>query len=97
MNCIKFGKVNKQLLIPIIGGVVLLIFISLISLNPKYKIIRKNPFILSIYSSIGLIFNFIPYLIIKCRSNNYIKETRFTKYKLIFYSSLIGFFQTFLL
>ena len=115
MKCISCGKVDKKLLIPVIGGIVTLLLTTLISKNVKYNVLRKNPLILNIYVSIGMIFSFIPYLIIKHRTkkislnsdelsqkskskldiklihHNYIKETRFTKYKLIFYSSIIDF------
>ena len=68
MKCINFGDVNKRLLIPIFGGIIRLIYIFLIHRNPKYEIATKNPFILNIYTSIGMIFSFIPYLILKYRS-----------------------------
>ena len=77
MKFLKFGKVNKKFLIPVFGGIVRLIYISIIKLNPKYEIISKNPFIFNIYVSISMIFAFIPYLILKCRSkrsNNNINE-----------------------
>jgi hypothetical protein len=38
------------------------------TLNPKFITASKNPFIISIYKVIGMIFDFIPYLIIKYRS-----------------------------
>ena len=68
MACLNFGKVNKKFLIPIIGGIVRLIYSFLIQLNSKFQIALKNPFILSIYTNIGMIFAFIPYLILKYRS-----------------------------
>ena len=68
MKCINFGDVNKRLLIPIFGGIIRLIYIFLIHRNPKYEIATKNPFILNIYTSVGMIFSFIPYLILKYRS-----------------------------
>ena len=68
MKCINFGDVNKRLLIPIFGGIIRLIYIFLVHQNPKYEIATKNPFILNIYTSVGMIFSFIPYLILKYRS-----------------------------
>ena len=68
MKFISFGKINIKFLIPIIGGVVRLIYAFLINLNPKYGAAIENPFILSIYTNIGMIFAFIPYLILKYRS-----------------------------
>ena len=68
MKCINFGDVNKRLLIPIFGGIIRLIYIFLFHQNPKYEIATKNPFILNIYTSVGMIFSFIPYLILKYRS-----------------------------
>ena len=68
MKFIKLGKINKKFLIPVLGGTFRLIHLFLIGLNPKYEIATKNPFILSIYTNIGMIFAFIPYLILKCRS-----------------------------
>ena len=113
MKCISFGKIDKKLLIPVIGGIITLILTTLVSKNKKYNVLRKNPLILDIYVAIGMISSFIPYLIIKYRTrklsltsdelseksklniiliyHNYIKETRFTKYKLIFCSAIIDF------
>ena len=48
MKYISFGKINKKFFIPIIGGVVRLIYAFLIILNPKYGAALENPFILSI-------------------------------------------------
>ena len=76
MRFIKLGKINKKFLIPVLGGTFKLIYSFLIGLNPKYEIITRNPFILSIYINIGMIFAFIPYLILKYRSKKakYLKE-----------------------
>jgi hypothetical protein len=68
MRFIKLGKINKKFLIPVLGGIFRLIHLFLIGLNPKYEIATKNPFILNIYTSIGMIFSFIPCLILKYRS-----------------------------
>ena len=68
MRFIKLGKINKKFLIPVLGGIFRLIHLFLIGLNPKYEIATKNPLLLSIYTNIGMIFAFIPYLILKYRS-----------------------------
>ena len=68
MRIITFGKINMKFLIPIIGGIIRLIYRFLVNINSKYEIILKNPFILSIYTSIGMVFAFIPYIILKYRS-----------------------------
>ena len=79
MRIITFGKINLKFLIPIIGGIIRLIYRFLVNINSKYEIILKNPFILSIYTSIGMIFAFIPYIILKYRSkkiNSNIQENK---------------------
>ena len=58
MKYISWGKVDKKLLIPVIGGIVTLLLTTLISKNVKYNVIRKNPLILSIYVSIGMTLSF---------------------------------------
>ena len=70
MAFIKLGKVNKKFLIPVIGGVILLVYRFLIIKYPKYEILTKNPFIYNIYISLGMILAFIPYLILKHRSKS---------------------------
>ena len=79
MRIITFGKINMKFLIPIIGGIIRLIYRFLVNINSKYEIILKNPFILSIYTSIGMVFAFIPYIILKYRSkkiNSNIQENK---------------------
>ena len=79
MRIITFGKINMKFLIPIIGGIIRLIYRFLVNINSKYEIILKNPFILSIYTYIGMIFAFIPYIILKYRSkkiNSNIQENK---------------------
>ena len=68
MRFISFGKINIQFLIPIFGGLIRLITRFIINTNSKYEILEKNPFLFSIYTAIGMILAFIPYLIIKYRS-----------------------------
>ena len=70
MAFIKLGKINKKFLIPVIGGVILLVYRFLIIKYPKYEILTKNPFIYNIYISLGMILAFIPYLILKHRSKS---------------------------
>ena len=82
MAIISLGKINKNLLIPIIGGLIKTIFnivLDLISSNKKKKIL-ENPFVLSINTELGMILSFIPYIILKYRTkkktetNNYIQN-----------------------
>ena len=68
MKLMSFGKINRKFFIPVIGGICSLIYKFIVNLNPKYKIASKNPFIMSIYTALGMILSFIPYLIIKYRS-----------------------------
>ena len=68
MRIISLGRVNIKFLIPILGGVFRLIYKYIIVLNDKYEALTINPFLLSIYTYIGMILAFIPYLILKYRS-----------------------------
>ena len=68
MKCINFGQINKKLLIPVISGVITLIYRYIIKYNPKYKIATQNPFLLNAYVAFGMILAIIPYLILKQRS-----------------------------
>mgnify|MGYP007101886533 FL=1 len=68
MALINIGKVNRKFLIPIFAGLSRLILRFILNNNSKYKIAAKNPFLLSIYTAIGMILAFIPYLILKYRS-----------------------------
>ena len=59
-------------------------------LNPKKEILNKNPFLVSIYISLGMTLSFIPYLILKYKSkklirnkNDYISPIKAKKNKLI--------------
>ena len=65
MKCVAFGKINKKLLIPVLGGIITLIYVSTRQKISKYKVLTKNPFLLNIYVSIGMILAFIPHLILK--------------------------------
>ena len=73
MKYVKFGKVNKKLLIPVLGGIILLIYVSTIRRIPKYDAASNNPFVVNLYVSLGMILVFIPYIILKHKtkeSNN---------------------------
>ena len=59
--CISFGAVSNKILIPLLGGIVNVIFKVIAD---KYKpIIINHPIMLSICSSLGMTLSFIPYLI----------------------------------
>ena len=70
MKCINFGKFDKKLLIPVVGGLISLIYNYIAKDNPKYKILCQNPFLFNIYVAFGMILGIIPHLIIKHRSQN---------------------------
>ena len=70
MKCITFGKIDKKLLIPLIGGLITLSFKSTAKYNPKYKIATQNHFLYSMYVSISMILAIIPHLILKQRSKS---------------------------
>ena len=68
MRIISLGRVNIKFLIPILGGAFRLIYKYIIILNDKYEALTINPFLFSIYTYIGMILAFIPYLILNYRS-----------------------------
>ena len=68
MKYINFCKVDKSYLLPIFDGIIMLIYYYFLDNFPKSEIISQNPFIVNIYFSIGIIFAFIPHLILKYRS-----------------------------
>ena len=70
MKFIKCGKFDKKFLIPIVGGIIRLIIKFFEKNNPKYEILLQNPFLISIYTTIGMILAFIPYLILKYKSKS---------------------------
>ena len=84
MKCITFGKIDKKLLIPVIGGLVTLIYKYIVKYNPKYKIATQNPFLLDIYAAFSMILAIIPHLILKNRS----KKDSNNQRKLIEHSKL---------
>ena len=70
MKCINFGKFDKKWLIPVVDGLIALIYNYIAKDNPKYKILCQNPFLFNIYVAFGMILAIIPHLIIKHRSQN---------------------------
>ena len=60
MGCINCGQLDIKFLIPISGGVVRLIYNYIIVLNEKYEALGINPFLVSIYTYMGMILAFIP-------------------------------------
>ena len=84
MKCISFGKIDKKLLIPVVGGLTTLIYKYIVKNNPKYKILTQNPFLVSIYVAFGMILAIIPHLILKNRS----KKDSNNQRKLIEHSKL---------
>ena len=90
MALISIGTINKKLIIPILGGLIKLFYRIMKDLNPKKEILNKNPFLVSIYISLGMTLSFIPYLILKYKSkklirnkNDYISPIKAKKNKLI--------------
>ena len=62
MKCITFGKIDKKLLIPVVGGIIILCYRYIVKSNPKYKIAAQNHFLYNIYVSISMILAIIPHL-----------------------------------
>ena len=90
MALISIGTINKKIIIPILGGLIKLVYRIMKDLNPKKEILNKNPFLVSIYISLGMTLSFIPYLILKYKSkklirnkNDYISPIKAKKNKLI--------------
>lgn len=84
MSIINYGKINRKLMIPIFGGIIRLLYRYIIDLNPKYEALTNNPFLMSIYTAIGMTFAFIPFLILKKRIRKIDKnsENRLTLIKI---------------
>ena len=68
MRFISLGTIDIKFLIPIFGGIIILIYKITIQYNPKIEIIDENPFLQSIYSTLGMTLAFIPFLIRKHKS-----------------------------
>ena len=73
MKFISLGIIDIKFLIPIFGGIISLIYNFCIKYSPKIGIIGENTFLESIYTSLGMILAFIPYLIIKKKVKQKIK------------------------
>ena len=65
MAIISLGKINIKIFIPIFGGLFRLVYKIILGYISKANILLKNPFLMAIYTSIGMILSFIPYLILK--------------------------------
>ena len=70
MKYITFGKIDKKLLIPVVGGLITLSYKYIVKPNPKYNIATQNPFLWNIYVALGMILAIIPHLILKHRSKS---------------------------
>ena len=68
MKFISLGTIDIKFLIPVVGSIISLIYRISIQYSPKLLIINQNPFLKSLYIALGMIFGFIPYIIIKHRS-----------------------------
>ena len=68
MKFISLGTIDRQFLIPVVGGIIRLIYLIFINYSPKIGIINQNPFIECIYITIAMSLTFIPFLIIKQKS-----------------------------
>ena len=78
LNCVK---IDKKILIPVLGGTIMLIYLYFIDYLPKYEIISQNPFLMNICTSIGMIFAFIPYIIVKYRTKKTMINDNLNKFK----------------
>ena len=68
MKFISLGIIDIKFLIPVLGGIIYLIYKIFIRYSPKIGIIDENPFLESIYIALGMILAFIPFLIFKHKS-----------------------------
>ena len=68
MKFISLGIIDIKFLIPVLGGIIYLIYKIFIRYSPKIGIIDENPFLESIYVALGMILAFIPFLILKHKS-----------------------------
>ena len=89
MKLISLGTIDVKFLIPIFGGIFSLIYSIFRKYSPKNEIINQNPFLISIYTSLGMIMAFVPFLIIKLKSKraNKIYKEQLIKSKI--YNKLI--------
>jgi len=88
MTIISLGKINRKIFIPLFGGLLRIAYKFCMNLSSKTELLYNNPFLMSIYTAIGMALSFIPYLIlisqIKKRSinNSNISPTKTKKTKL---------------
>ena len=68
MKIISLGIIDRHFLIPILGGIIGLMYDIFIIYSPKYEIIVENPILDNIYVTFGMILAFIPFLILKNKS-----------------------------
>ena len=68
MKFISLGIIDKKFWIPVLGGIINLLYTIFIRYSPKYRIIYQNPLLVTIYTSLGMILSFIPFVIIKRKS-----------------------------
>ena len=104
MVCIiGFGELDKNLIIPIIGGIALTLINKFYI---EYPLFVKYPFIICILSGLSMCLAIIPFLISKLqykkkvKSKEYIakiKKMRLRKYFLIFITTLLDFIQSIVL
>ena len=55
MPLISLGKLDKKIIIPIIGGIAKLVYRFLYDLNEKGKNLNENPLIRGIYAAFGMV------------------------------------------
>jgi len=70
MKFLTFGKIDKKLLIAVVGGLTTLTFKYTVKYNPKFQIIIQNHFLWNIYVSFAMFLAIIPHLILKHRSKS---------------------------
>jgi len=70
MPLISFGKLDKKIIIRIIGGIAKLVYRFLYDLNEKGKNLNENPLIRGIYAAFGMVLSIIPFFILKTKQKN---------------------------
>ena len=68
MPLISLGKLDKKIIIPIIGGIAKLVYRFLYDLNEKGKNLNENPLIRGIYAAFGMVLSIIPFFILKIQT-----------------------------
>ena len=84
MKFISLGIIDRKFWIPVFGGIIAVIFNIIVVYFPKFDILNGNPFVKSIYITLGNILEFIPFIIIKHKSKavNKINNEQIIKSKL---------------